>query len=82
MKTKPPGGVGAEGTQALSHLLHYRCYLLDGRGSIRRGSSLQCADDREAFLKAMELCRGQPFEVWQGVRQVHVFPPRPEKEEF
>ncbi len=81
MSPKFPGTDWSEERAGVSHLLHYRCYLLDDRGAIRRGANLQCADDSQALARALELSGGQPFEVWQGVRRVHVSPPGKPREE-
>lgn len=53
-------------------MAHYRCYLLSADGSIVKAQDTDCADDASAFKTAKELYGSKPFEIWQGVRLVHV----------
>ena len=51
-------------------MIHYRFYVLDQKGAIQRGCSLELADDNAAFAKALALADEGAIEVWEGTRKV------------
>ena len=55
-------------------MTHYRLYLLDDEGHIRRGIDLDCADDDEAVATAAAYVDGCAVEVWEKTRRVRRLP--------
>jgi len=55
-------------------MAHYRLYVLDDEGHIRRGIDLECADDEEAVTRAAHLADGCAVEVWEKTRRVRRLP--------
>ena len=51
--------------------MHYRAYLLSFDGHIKKGCSVECSDDAEAFAAIPELVGTyQTAELWCGSRRV------------
>jgi hypothetical protein len=54
-------------------LPHYRIYMVDRDGHIRRGFDLECVTDDQALIAATgDLPEGVQAEVWQGTRRVGI----------
>lgn len=57
-------------------MAHYRLYLLDDTGHIRKGMDIDCVDDAAALEKASAYVDGCAVELWQQTRRVAHLPAR------
>jgi hypothetical protein len=50
----------------------YRCYFVNNLNQIQAAESLDCREDAEAMLRAVELAETQSLniEIWSGARLV------------
>lgn len=53
-------------------MAEYRCYFVNNLDQIQAAQSLDCTEDAEAMLKAVELAESQSLgvEIWSGARLV------------
>lgn len=58
-----------------SPVAHYRVYLLDPDGHIKRAVDLDCENDRAAEAQAKQLVDHCDVELWQGGRRIALFEP-------
>jgi hypothetical protein len=56
-----------------SPVAHYRVYLLDPEGHIKRAVDIDCENDRAAEAQAKQLVDGCDVELWQGGRRIALF---------
>lgn len=54
-------------------MANYRLYHHDHLGHFRSATDLSCVDDAAARCASRKLLKGQPGELWERGRAVHVF---------
>jgi hypothetical protein len=67
-KDRPPGNGRRASLRNSRPMTHYRAYAVQFDGNFDGYQSLNCADDKDAIVKARQLAERSAIELWSGER--------------